>query len=268
VTGVDLTREFATVAYSADHTHMECKFSAVAPGLASASAELWGSWEVKGLVRTNCGPRPVRPPQRDHGSSGGSTLESAIPLDEYNQCVFIRYYTIHKFLGMIPEVIKAGAGEHQLPKRDPRGDNTGEEGLRASSDDNSTEVDCTETGSHALGTSDEVEVIHNVSSVCPEHYTHFPPLTNWTKDDRDGFDIVAEFIFQVRNLLYIGGTKERTRFNREPKRNRCYCTIVTFKTFSRYACALALSLAHSNPGGRRRDDAGARCVWGGRTGRD
>jgi hypothetical protein len=175
VTGVDLTREFATVAYSADRTHMECKFSAVAPGLASASAELWGSWEVKGLVRTNCGPRPVRPPQRDHGSSGGSTLESAIPLDKYHQCVFIRYYTIHKFLGMIPEVIKAGAGEHQLPKRDPRGDNTGEEGLRASSDDNSTEVDCTETGSRALSASDEVEVIHNVSSVCPEHYTRSPP---------------------------------------------------------------------------------------------
>jgi hypothetical protein len=201
VTGVDLTQEFATVAYSDNHARMACKFSAAAPAVASASASVWGSWRTEGLVHTNCGPHLVHPTQGDHRLSEGSALESAIP-DGYNQCVFIRYYTIRRRL-FIPTIIKAGAGPHQLPKSDH--DNTGKEKLQPLSGDNSMEGGYPETRSPA-NTSNEV--VHNVPLVCPEWYLHLPLLTILTKDDRDGFDIVAEFIFQVRYvLLCMGDTK-------------------------------------------------------------
>jgi hypothetical protein len=206
VTGVDLTREFATVAYSDSHTRMECKFSVAAPAVASASASVWGSWRSGGLVHTNCGPHIVPATQGGRSSSQSSALESAIP-DEYNQCVFIRYYTIRKrFPFLIPRVIKAGAGPHELPKSDPRGDNSKEGGFQLSSGDDSAEVDHLETGSHAIALGG---VTHNVPLVCPERYLYLPLLTKWIKDGRDGFDIVAEFIFQVRDVLpSMGGTKE------------------------------------------------------------
>ena len=41
VTGVDLTREFVTVAYTDNHTCMECEFSAAIPAVASASVSVW-----------------------------------------------------------------------------------------------------------------------------------------------------------------------------------------------------------------------------------
>jgi hypothetical protein len=188
VTGVDLTREFATVAYSDNRTRMECKFSATAPAVVSASASLWGSWRTDGLVHTNCGPHPFHITQADRESSESPALESAIP-DEYNQCVFIRYYTIRMKAFIIPTVVKAGAGPHQLPRPDPRGDNIGEEELQLQpwSDDDSMEVDgdsmevnddsievgCLETGSH---TNTFDEVIHNVPLVCPKPYPLLPLL--------------------------------------------------------------------------------------------
>jgi len=148
VTGVDLTREFATVAYSDNRTRMECEFSATLPAVASASASVWGSWHTRGLVYTNCGPDPTR---RRHRLSESSAPESEIP-DEYTQCVFIRYYTIRKRL-FFPTVIKAGAGPHELPKGGSGDDDLGEEGLQVLSVDDSTEVDVFD------------EVIHNVPTV-------------------------------------------------------------------------------------------------------
>lgn len=191
VTGVDLTREFATIAYSDNHTRMECEFSAGVPAMATASISLWGSWSTQGLVHTNCGPHPF-PTRGNRSSNEDTTLESMIP-EEYNQCVFLRYYTIRRRV-FIPTVLKAGAGPHQLPKGDPEDDNTNEEMLLASSEDDPMEVDCQETGS-PINASDEV--IHNVPLVGLKHYPHLPLLTNRTKDDRDGFDLVAEYIFEV-----------------------------------------------------------------------
>ena len=191
VTGVDLTREFATIAYSDNHTHMECEFSAGVPAMATASMSLWGSWRTQGLVHTNCGPHPF-PTRGNRSSNEGPTLESVIP-EEYNQCAFLRYYTIRRRV-FIPTVLKAGAGPHQLPKGDPGNDNSNEETLLVSSEGDPMEVDYQETGS-PINVSDEV--IHNVPLVGLKHSPHPPLLTNRTKDDRDGFDVVAEFIFQV-----------------------------------------------------------------------
>jgi len=164
VTGVHLTREFATVAYSDNQTRMECEFSATAPGVASASASLWGSWRTEGIVHTNYGPSPP-PTRRIDGPSERSTLESEIPV-EYNQCVFIRYYTIRK-LAFIPRVIKAGAGPHQLPRGDYDGDDSAEEGLQVSPIEDSTEIDRPESGSPR---DTLYEVIHNTPTVGLKHY--------------------------------------------------------------------------------------------------
>jgi len=190
VTGVDLTQEFATVAYSDNRTRMECEFSATLPAVASTSVAVWGSWNTPGLVHTNCGPDIT---QRSPGSSESSAPESKIP-DEYTQCVFIRYYTVRKRF-FIPTVLKAGAGPHQLPKGGHGGDDLGEEGFQVFSADDSTEVDYPETSPP-----EDVfdEVIHNVPTVGLKQQLYLSLLTGWAKDDRDSFDIVAEFIFQVR----------------------------------------------------------------------
>ena len=194
VTGVDLTREFATVAYSDNQTRMECEFSAAVPGLASASASVWGSWHTQGLVHTNCGPDPF-PTRRRRNPDQASALETEIP-DEYNQCVFIRYYTIRKRV-FIPMIIKAGAGPHQLPKGDDGDDGSAWERLQISPIDHPMEIGYVQETGSPRDTSDEV--IHNVPTVGPKCYPHLPPLMNWTKNDRDSFDVIAEFIFRVRS---------------------------------------------------------------------
>ena len=101
VTGVDMTRDFAMISYSNNGGDLMAEFTTSALGVTSP----WGMWRTPGVVRTNCGPQPSRPP------SGNRHTETVS--DEYHQCVFIRYYTVRKRLG-IPRVLKAAAGPHNL----------------------------------------------------------------------------------------------------------------------------------------------------------
>ena len=187
VDGVHLTREFAMVAYSDNQPRVRCEFSAGVLAVASASASVWGSWDTQGPAYTNCGPHPVTT-RGNRNLSEGPALESVIP-EECNQCVFVSYYTIRKRIGF-PRIIKAGAGPHQLSEGNSESDNIGEVVVVGTSDSDS-EVDYPETGSSP-------DVIHNIPLVGSKRRSHLPPLTNAIKDDRDGFDVVAEFIFQVR----------------------------------------------------------------------
>jgi len=163
VTGVDLTREFATVAYTDNHTRIECEFSAAVPSVASASLSVWGSWHTQGLVHTNCGPHPFHT-QGSRSSNDSPTLGSVIP-DEYDQCVFVRYYTIRRRV-FIPTIIKAGAGPHQLPKGSPGDGGAGGGVFQAPSGDDSIEVGYSETGSD---TNTSEEVIHTIPQVGLEY---------------------------------------------------------------------------------------------------
>ena len=191
VTGVHLTREFAMFAYTDNRTRMQCEFSAEVPTVASVSVSVWGSWNTQGLVHSNCGPHylptqgnqhpsqqnlieqgPREQSSNQRGLSQQSPNESPasrsqIP-DGYDQCVFISYYKYHKPLGLIPRVIKAGAGPHQLPPRDPRDDDAGRvvTGETSDSDEDSVEADYPETGSPP-------SVIHNVPVVSPEKCLHY-----------------------------------------------------------------------------------------------
>ena len=187
VTGVHLTRQFAMVAYTDNQTRMECDFSVGVPTVASASLSVWGSWQTQGLVHTNCGPHSF-PTQGDEGTITQGSVPSAIP-EEYNQCVFVRYYTIRK-LGFIPLLLKAGAGPHELPDGNTRKDGTEEVEIESfNSDDELSEVSCAESSPN---------VTHNVPLVGPLHHPYLPLLMRSAQDDRDDFDVVAEFIFQVR----------------------------------------------------------------------
>ena len=105
VIGIDMTRDFTMISYSNDGDDLTAEFTTSAPEVASP----WGTWRAPGVVHTNCGPQPRRRPSPtqtvDVASSGDSR--------EYRQCVFVRYYTVRKRLG-IPRVIKAAAGPHDL----------------------------------------------------------------------------------------------------------------------------------------------------------
>jgi hypothetical protein len=118
VTGVDMTRDFAMMAYSNNGVNLASEFKVSAPMVASVSASVWGTWLTEGLVYTNCGPQLCSPPPlaqtTDPTPSGsGNSGAGAVP-DEYNQCVSVRYYTIRKRALVFPMVIKAAADPHDL----------------------------------------------------------------------------------------------------------------------------------------------------------
>ena len=120
VTGVDMTRDFAMMSYSnVDVGGLAAEFTTSAPG-----ASAWGTWQTTGVLYTNCGPhlchRPSPTQTADLASSGNGHMETIS--DENNQCIFTRYYTMRRRLG-IPRVIKAAAGPHNLGS----GDNDDEE---------------------------------------------------------------------------------------------------------------------------------------------
>ena len=113
VTGVDMTRDFAMIAYSNDSSRLTSKFTISAPMVGSSSASAWGTWRTEGLVHTNCGPQLCSTPSSTQTIASGNSDTETVP-DEYNQCVFVRYYTMRKRALMFPTVIKAAAGPHDL----------------------------------------------------------------------------------------------------------------------------------------------------------
>ncbi|KAF9651704.1 hypothetical protein BDM02DRAFT_3110142 [Thelephora ganbajun] len=113
VTGVDLTSDFAMMAYSSDSVGLKSEFRASDPPVDSASASVWGTWHVEGLVHTNCGPQLCCPPSSTRATNPTISGKKATP-DEYNQCVFIRYFMMRKRALVFPTVIRAAAGPHDL----------------------------------------------------------------------------------------------------------------------------------------------------------
>ena len=125
VSGVDMTRDFAMVAYSYEDTSLESDLTIAAPMLISASASLWGTWRTRYSPHTNYGPQECSPPSLEQAIDIPSqSAEAGIIPSAFNQCVFIRYYTMRsrRPFGLFPKVIRAGAGPHDLGS----GDNTGD----------------------------------------------------------------------------------------------------------------------------------------------
>ena len=177
VTGLDMTRDFAMMSYLNNGVRLKSEFVASVPGVASASASAWGTWRTEGLVHTNCGPQACLPPSpaqaADPLSSGAGRTEPIS--EEYNQCVFVRYYTMRKRRLLIPKIIKAGAGPHHLGPGDRNGEGLPLEAqYESDSDDPPSLFDC-----------DEDDGGGSVTSV------------------ESGFDIVAHNTAVVRFLSYL-----------------------------------------------------------------
>lgn len=109
------------VTYSNNSVRMECEFSAAVSAVASTSLSLWGRWRTEGLVHTNCGPRSPVIETTSSSDSGDHATTISTNTSEYNQCVFIRYYTMRR-RGPILKIIKAGAGPHELGDYDSGND--------------------------------------------------------------------------------------------------------------------------------------------------
>jgi len=175
VTGVDMTRDFAMMSYSNDGDDLMAEFKTSSPEAPSP----WGVWRTPGVVHTNCGPqschRPAFAQTVDATSSGSGHTETIS--GEYNQCVFIRYYTVRKRLG-IPRVIKAAAGPHDLG---PGNRDDEEFEMERSSDEGSNVMpspfDDEGGGNRSSVTSTDSEsdiVVHNTTPVRP--LPHSPAL--------------------------------------------------------------------------------------------
>ena len=57
VTGVEMTRDLAMVAYTNSGISLASEFTTSVAMVASTSVSAWRIWRTEGLVRTNCGPQ-------------------------------------------------------------------------------------------------------------------------------------------------------------------------------------------------------------------
>jgi len=170
VTGVDVTKDFAMIAYSNSSTQLVSRFTASVPPIGSASASVWGTWNTRGLVHTNCGPKFLRPPSPDTPDlSPPDANQVGVTPKGYNQCVFIRYYTMRRRALMFPKVIKAGAGPHDCGSANNHDETL--PGLVRS--DTNSDAGSDHSGDFMMDYptpvtiyKPELELSHNVSSVC------------------------------------------------------------------------------------------------------
>jgi hypothetical protein len=174
VTGVDRTRDFAMMSYLNDDDDDDLRSEFITSVSEDASASAWGTWHTRGFVHTNCGPHPYfslsSTPTTDSAASRNH-VESIS--DEYNQCVFVRYYTMRKRLG-IPKVIKAGAGPHDLGPGDREDVDSPKAEARSPSDSGSdpTSILCDADGGNDSSSVTSIEsepdvVVHTTPAVRP-----------------------------------------------------------------------------------------------------
>ena len=127
-------------------------------------------------------------------SSSGNT---GSVLDEYNQCIFIRYYTVRKRLGIL-KVMKAAAGPHDLGGGGRDGDGPPIE-ARYDSDQDSDSGAESDTVSMRSSTAESDITVPNAAVV--RYFFARPPLlvhsVDTLQDGRDDFDVIANHVFQV-----------------------------------------------------------------------
>ena len=174
VTGVDRTKDFAMMSYSNDDDddELRCEFTTSVSG--GAFTSVWGTWHTTGFIHTNYGPQLHPTPFVQTMDSTPSRINSTEPVsDEYDQCAFVRYYTMRKRLG-IPKIIKAGAGPHDLGPGDREDERSPEVEAKSPSDSCSDDVSslCDGDGDNDKSSVTSIEsepdiVVHNTTAVHP-----------------------------------------------------------------------------------------------------
>ena len=153
VSGFDMTKDFAMVAYSKNRTSGQAGASISTPML-GGSASAWGTWFTECSPYTKHGPQECGPPsginflsvvkrKKKKGKAVPSSQSGAeeTPTAEFNQCVFIRYYTMQFMLRLFPKVIRAGAGPHDLGSGENRGNTFPELAVRSDAEPMSGDED-------------------------------------------------------------------------------------------------------------------------------
>ena len=169
VSGFDVTKDFAMATYSNEGASVRSNRTLSIPMFGSSSASYWGTWRTKRTPHTNYGPQQCRPPSRTDLVSLQSGDTENLP-GEFNQCVFIRYYTMR--FKLFPRVIRAGAGPHDLGSGERREDTIPELAMHSGSAGGDDEVFGRQWGPTAGENSPELDiVVHNTHEVwflpCP-----------------------------------------------------------------------------------------------------
>ena len=204
VYGFDMTRDFEMVAYSYERTSRKGQMTFTVPTLASASASARVTWNARPSPHTNYGPQQLDPPPRQRAIDSSSPQPSDTSVsDEFNQCVFVRYYTMRpriEPLGLFPKIIKAGAGPHDLGSGDDKGEAFPE--LMVQSDAETTTSGDEDLGGEWGPTTDDIDskpltVVRNTPYVrfLPCHFIHadFSPQD----EEYDSWGPIADYVFQV-----------------------------------------------------------------------
>ena len=121
VSGFDMAKDFAMIAYSNNYTSDLSDETISTPMFGSTSASASWRWRATCSPNVKHGPQQRRPPSSVVPPSLQSRATES-PANEFNQCVFVRYYTMRFGLGLFPRVIRAGAGPHDLGSGEGRGD--------------------------------------------------------------------------------------------------------------------------------------------------
>ena len=124
VSGFDMTKDFAMLAYSNGGSFLEGGSDVSVPMFASASVSVRVTRHAKCSPHVHSGPQPWDVPQSGQAidfPSSQSTDPRTSP-DEFNQCLFIRYYTGQPRGWLVPKVLKAGAGPQDLGSGDNKGE--------------------------------------------------------------------------------------------------------------------------------------------------
>lgn len=121
VTGVDLTKDYAMMAFAQSQGELKATFSVNVPPIGSASLSAWGEWKVPSIAHKTRGPITRDTMSSDSpralplpSSTDGATTQHEIT---YNQCIFTRGFRLRerRILGVSwPKVLAAAAGPHDL----------------------------------------------------------------------------------------------------------------------------------------------------------
>lgn len=124
ISGVDMTRDFAMVAYLNKGVSYESRPIIEVPMFASDPTSFRGTWHTRCLAHTNHGPQQTSPSlfRRVGYNPFPSQLEgTGSTATGFTQCVFVRYYTMRSRGPLFPKVLKASAGPHDLGPGDSSG---------------------------------------------------------------------------------------------------------------------------------------------------
>jgi len=205
VSGFDMTSDFAMVAYSDKDTSTSNAVTFV-PMFPSDPNSFPGTWRARFLPHINHGPRQHSPPP-----SGQTTHFLPLQLggmgrvaSEYNQCAFIRYYTMcsRKWWELFSQgtLMRAGAGPHDLGPGDNRGDAFPE--LAAQSDIEPTLSSDDDLGGQSDTTDDTGSEPDVVIRNTP--YVRFLPRPSF---------YALNLAFRMKNVT-AGGTPSQTTYSR------------------------------------------------------